>query len=373
MDNTKNNTVLHLMLTAALVCLGTVGCSDAPLDDTELDTMGGPSGDNSSGGGDNTPGGGDGTPGGGDGMPGGGDGTPGGGDGTPGGGDGMPGGGDGMPGGGDGMPGGGDGTPGGGDDMNHTSGCELSGVAAVKIVADVSWPASLAMEAGNGQVEIWFKAEISDDGQQITAAGQVCEVSVPDFHTNALAGNDTHGTVIPSEGWAGAPPTSLVIEMSSREPGSALQVNATPMFLGTDMNDPFGPWPETHSSLSPIDHDNDGHPGITAYAAMGAGYANPRIAVFDPNLRANRIFLGLRNIIGLDGMLTTCNDAEGSATLSINQRSFGCLTPDNRPCDSGQTDLLDSNIPQFQVTDANFQLKRLPNGGDCSAIIASIP
>ena len=99
------------------------------------------------------------------------------------------------------------------------------------------------MEAGNGQVEVWFIAEITDDGIAVAATGNVCEVEVPDFKTKQLVGGDTHGTVIPAEAWASAPSTQLIVEIDERRPGSALRVPVTPMLLGASIPDPMGEWP----------------------------------------------------------------------------------------------------------------------------------
>ena len=253
------------------------------------------------------------------------------------------------------------------------AGCDLAGPAAVKIRAQVSWPATIGMEAGSGMVEVWFVADISDDGTNVTASGHVCEVAVPDFQTKVFAGGDTHGTVIPQEAWAAGPKADLVVELGDRQPGEALRIAPTPMLLGADIPDPMGDWPSTHAEVSSVDHDGDGYPGVTSFAAMGPGYSNPRIGALNPNLRANRIFLGLRNIIGLDGMLTSCETAEGNASLTLDQRAFGCLTPDGQECNRSQTSLLDNNMPQFEVGTADFVLKRLEAGADCDAVRASLP
>jgi len=77
--------------------------------------------------------------------------------------------------------------------------CRFDGVSGIKIVADVIWPESLALEGGQDTFEIWFRAHMTDEDTHLIASGQVCAVDVPDFHTKPLAGGDTHGTVIPSE------------------------------------------------------------------------------------------------------------------------------------------------------------------------------
>jgi hypothetical protein len=262
---------------------------------------------------------------------------------------------------------------GSGEDPNESDACNLDGVSAVKIVAQVSWPESLAMEQGSGTFEIWFKADMNDDGQNVLASGHVCEVSVPDFRTKPLAGGDTHGTVIPGDAWASGPRTTLNLELGGRSSGSTLSLEPTAMFLGTQLPDPMGAWPASSTSLESVDHDGDGYPGVTSYATMGSGYSNPRIALLNPNLRANRIFLGMRNIIGFDGMLTNCDRAEGTTTLSLDQRSFGCLTPEGTECTAQQTGLLDGNMPQFEVQQATFTLQKLYGATDCAAVRTELP
>ena len=145
------------------------------------------------------------------------------------------------------------------------------------------------------------------------------------------------------------------------------------MFLGTELDNPMGEWPNSSTSMRNVDHDGDGYPGVTSYAAMGAGYSNPRVDILNPALRANRIFLGMRNIIGFDGMLTSCDRAAGAADLSLDQRSFGCLTPDGTECNAQQTSLLDSNMPQFEVQSATFTLQKLAGAPTCENVRATLP
>ncbi len=250
--------------------------------------------------------------------------------------------------------------------------CVLDGVAGVKIVAQVTWPATLAMEAGSGTMNIWFRADLDSADGGMTASGYVCETEVPDFRTNALAGGDTHGTVIPGEAWQGAPETILPIQLSGMDPGATIAVNATPMLLGAAMNDMTAAWPRSHRDLASEDHDGDGLPGVTSYAAMGPDYANPRVDILDATQRAERIFLGLRNIIGFNGTLTSCDTAEGVASLVLEQRAFGCVREDGQRCTDAQTDLLDGNMPAFNVESATFTLERLGDNATCADIRAQL-
>jgi hypothetical protein len=103
---------------------------------------------------------------------------------------------------------------------------------------------------------------------------------------------------------------------------------------------------------------------------MGPGYANPRVDIFDASQRAQQIFLGLRNVIGFNGTLTSCESAEGTASLILEQRAFGCVREDGERCTDGQTDLLDNNLPKFEVNSATFRLERLDDTASCADVRA---
>ena len=72
-------------------------------------------------------------------------------------------------------------------------------------------------------------------------------------------------------------------------------------------------------------------------------------------------------------MLTSCHGAQGTADLPIDQRAFGCLTPDNQQCNDGQANLLDTNMPQFNVRNATFTLERLDPSATCETIANALP
>ena len=256
------------------------------------------------------------------------------------------------------------------------TGCDFNATAAVKITGAVNWPAGLAVEAGQGQIEIWFKGELDHQGNLVNATGPVCSTVVPDFHTSALAGGDTHGTVIPPDVWSspGIPATAFEVQLGGADPGATLVANPTAMLLGLQMNDALNdPWPASYRQTQAVDHDGDGNPGITAYAATGGAYSNPRVDIFNPALRADRLFLALRTIIGLDGQVMSCDSAEGSATLILEQRIVGCGLDSGQPCSDAQVQTIDQNTPVFNVEGASFKLQRVAPGATCDQIIAAIP
>ena len=266
--------------------------------------------------------------------------------------------------------------PAGNDDPPAASGSDFNATAAVKITGNVSWPGGLAIQQGSGLIEIWFKANLSHTGQIVSASGPVCAVKVPDFHTSAIAGGDTHGTVIPQSVWnaPGIPATAFEVQLGGTEPGASLVANPVAMLTGVQMNDGLNdPWPDSYRNTTAVDHDGDGNPGITALAAAGGPYSNPRVDLFNPQLRADRLFLAMRTIIGLDGRVNSCDAAEGSATLILDQRVVGCALDNGQPCQDAHVATIDQNSPVFQVDGATFKLQRVADGAACDQIIATLP
>ncbi len=254
--------------------------------------------------------------------------------------------------------------------------CDLNTDIAVKITANVSWEGTVGLEGGNGPLEIWYGATLTPEATGARASGRVCGASVPDFRTTEIAGGDTHGTVIPEAVWQseGVPSADLVLQLSGLEPGASLVANPMALVIGAAMADPLNsPWPNSHRAIDAVDHDGDGYPGVTAEVAQGPGYANPRVALLNANLRASRIFLALRTIIGLDGALETCDRASGAATLFLDQRSLGCILQNGNECRPQNTDILDNNTPAFRITNATFELVRMPEGASCADITDALP
>tara|TARA_B100001093_G_scaffold489171_1_gene527089 strand:- start:217 stop:1299 length:1083 start_codon:yes stop_codon:yes gene_type:complete len=263
------------------------------------------------------------------------------------------------------------------DDLNEgESGrgeCSWTGPVGIKLVAQVSWPGGLAMEPGRGEIEIWFSGQAEDGAQGLTTEGRICHVTVPDFHTTEVAGGDTHGTLIPSTAWTRSPTLTLSFQLDSSAENNVFRSNPTAVLLGSEMREPMGAWPDSGRQLTHVDHDQDGHPGVTTHTVEGAEYSQPRIALLDPNLRAQQIFIGLRTILGFDGSISGCGQAVGRADVIVDQRVFGCLTTTGDACNRRQTSLLDSNMPQFVIEQARFEYKTLDAGGGCDAVLTNLP
>ena len=262
------------------------------------------------------------------------------------------------------------------DSTNPDGSCNFDGIAAVKLEVDVSWGGGLAIQEGGGQLDIWFKANLDQDGNVIAVSGQPCNVDIPDFQTNALAGNEPIGTQWPQGFWSkpNMPAIDLQVNLASSEVGSQLTIPAGPMILGASMSDELNdPWPGNWSGVNAVDHDGDGKPGVTTVAKTGSSYGLPRLDIIDDAVRADQIYLAFRTILALDGVIDSCGSASGAATFTMEQHAVGCRVKDGDDCTTSQVDLLDSNMPQFQVSSASFLLKKVAASATCADILAALP
>ncbi len=259
---------------------------------------------------------------------------------------------------------------------NGAGSCDFNGQAAVKIDVDVAWDSGLAIEAGSGTLEIWFSATLDHNGNVIAVTGNPCEVVIPDFETNVLAGGEKVGTAWPQGIWAGAgiPKIDLTVNLAASEPGSQITIPPGPLVLGATFNDDLNdPWPGSWTGLNATDHDGDGKPGVTTLAKTGNGYGMPRLDIFNDQVRADQIYLAFRTILSLDGVIDSCEGASGAATFTMEQHAVGCHVAGGGECNNDQVNLLDNNLPQFRVTGANFELRKVAQGASCNDIIAALP
>jgi hypothetical protein len=272
---------------------------------------------------------------------------------------------------------GGDTGPVGEDDGGPTGGaCDLGMTAAIRLSLDVSWGGGLAVVAGAGEIDIWLLAELEQAGTSVGLTGSVCRIELPDFQTGVLAGNETYGTVFPDSIWtqAGMPTIDAMATISSADPGATIAVERGAVVLGATLADPLdGAWPRSWSELQTVDHDGDGHPGITANAKTGGGYSYPRLEALNANARAEAIYIASRTMMELDGVIDSCDTASGSADVVMQNHAVGCRQVGGSPCSSNQTDMLSSNMPQFQTHGGVFDLVRLPSGSGCAAVLSTLP
>jgi len=254
--------------------------------------------------------------------------------------------------------------------------CDLNMNVGVRITVDVGWDGGIAIEEGSGQLVLWYRGDVSHQGNQVLARGRVCGISIPEFQNSDLVGGGRTGTRWPERFWElpSLPRADLNIQLGDSQPGASLDMAPWALTLGAHLADPLNePWPSRGRDLETVDHDGDGRPGVTTLAATGNGYEFPRVALLDASLRADKLYLATRTILELDGQLDSCDAASGSAFVEIDQHVVGCHVDGRDECSRSQVDLIDRNLPTFDVYGASFELQRMPDSYDCDAIMAELP
>jgi hypothetical protein len=254
--------------------------------------------------------------------------------------------------------------------------CDLNMDVAIQLTMDVSWPGGLAVLEGQGQIDAWLLASLTTTEGGVQLSGRMCDLALPDFQTGALAGGETYGTQFPSAIWTNPsmPTIDAVVTVSSADPGAVLMLERGAVVLGGMMGDPLNdPWPATWDGVMAVDHDGDSSPGITAIAKAGGNYAYPRIDILNSDARAEALYIVSRTIMAFDGIIETCDTANGGATVTMENHAVGCRMVGGGVCSSGQTDTLDNNMPQFMVLGGHFELARLPDGATCADAVAEFP
>jgi hypothetical protein len=264
-----------------------------------------------------------------------------------------------------------------GDDGPGSAGtCDLEMTAAIRLSLDVSWKGGLAVQDGLGEIDIWILADLAQAGTDIGLTGSVCRIDLPDFETGFLAGNEKYGTVFPDEIWtvASMPTIDGKATVSTADPGATLHLERGAVVLGGSLADELDdPWPSSWSGVDTVDHDGDGHPGITALAKTGGGYSYPRIEALNADARAEAIYIASRTIMEFDGAIDTCDAASGLADVTMQNHAVGCRQVGGTPCSSGQTDTLSNNMPQFEAHGGVFDLVRIPDGSNCASVLSTFP
>ncbi len=254
--------------------------------------------------------------------------------------------------------------------------CDFDMTAAIRLTVDVSWEAGIAVLEGGGAIDIWLLADLDASGGDVAVSGRVCRIALPDFQTGLLAGNETYGTMFPDAIWGSAsmPTIDATAAISSMDPGATLHLERGAVVLGGEMADPLNDaWPSDWHALATADHDGDGAPGVTAVAKTGGNYAYPRIDILNSNARAQQLYLVSRTILEFDGVVDTCDEASGAASITMENHNVGCATVGGGSCTDGQTSTLDANLPQFIIDGGSFELLRLSDAASCDDVFAALP
>jgi hypothetical protein len=254
--------------------------------------------------------------------------------------------------------------------------CEVQGqgVAANQIVATVSWPDTIGIVGGTGQLVIWTRAELDFDGMNVSGTVSPCGSTLPVIQTKEIAGGHKIQPVIPDEIWdlSGMPQTSAAGTVSGFDPGSTIQMHPAVALLGLEMADVEASWPDKWSDIQAVDHDDDGAPGITSLPNTNDGFSAPPTGIFPGDPKASALYLVSRSVVELQGTRESCTEASGTAIVhNFDNHIIGCALEGGGECDDAQTNFIDSNRTVYKVESATYEMKQLPEGVSCTDVRAA--
>ncbi|MET0390423.1 MAG: hypothetical protein ABW321_30910 [Polyangiales bacterium] len=253
----------------------------------------------------------------------------------------------------------------------------LSGVYALRINAQATWPAKPYVRAGSGQLQFWLRMTLTQSGTSLSGIAQLCDQTTPETRNSVTT--DRYLLAYPSALFTpGAPAAAFTATLASQAPGAGLSSSTAAHTLGLTMADPLnGTWPALSTvRTDQVDHDADGKLGITTVFVDDASYNHVQTSGSLTAARASHSYGAQRLRFSLGGALTACSGASGAATVqSFDTRNIGCRLESNADCNSSQYTHVDNNAVVYSVTSATYSMTLLGSPGStftCAQVRAAL-
>ena len=276
---------------------------------------------------------------------------------------------------------GGSGGGGGGGSDGGTCPSQASGSAANHIVIHVTWPDTLGLKAGEGDMHVWTRADLTFDGNEVSGKVKPCGSVIPALTKSDLAGGGMVQTVIPDDVWDSAtmPTFDVKGSISGFEVGATVGMDPVASVVGATLPDPANdPWPASGADLTTVDADGDGQPGIKAVPRTDDPFQAPPLdlnGALDPmGDRADEVYVATRTMIKLAGTRDSCTTATGTAEVThVDSHVVGCHVKDGATCTEAQAKFVDDNQPKFTIKSAKYEMVQVPAGATCADVRAALP
>ncbi len=272
-------------------------------------------------------------------------------------------------------------TDGGGTDTSvpptdgGTTCAKAAGTEGVHLMLNVTWKGTLAINAGSGVAHLWTKSVFTTDAAGKRTAQQTpCGSMIPDIMTTAIAGSTKIQPEFLPAVWAGTkmPVFTVTGKVSGYNIGDTVAMDPIAVIVGTTLADPGGAWPSP-GALTGVDHDGDGHLGISATPKTGGGYSQPPVDL-SMGSRADLLYIASRTTSAISGKRTTCDMATGTATVTtFDNHVIGCHIAGGAECTAAQQKFVDDNRTVFAIGTSTFEAKTLADGASCADIRAALP
>jgi hypothetical protein len=282
---------------------------------------------------------------------------------------------------GDGASGGEGGSGIGGSGNGGDCPTQASGTAANHIIITVSWPETLGLLAGEGEMHVWTKADLTFSGNDVTGKVKPCGSVIPALTKTDLVGGGQVQTVIPDEVWDAAmmPVFDVTGSISGFGKGATISMDPIASLVGATLADPANDsWPASAAQLTTVDADGDGQPGIKAVPRTDDPFQAPPLDIqgaLDPaGARADEVYVATRTMIALAGTRTSCTQASGTADVThVDSHVVGCHVKDGATCTEAQAKFVDDNQPKFTIKSAKYEMVQVPAGATCADVRAALP
>jgi hypothetical protein len=283
--------------------------------------------------------------------------------------------------------------------------CNYDGVWATRISIPVSWSPqglnSIILAPGTGKIEQWIRGSRTHQGSTLTDATVVCGVSLPDFKSTMLALNETYGVRFPPSLFDNhyLPVFQVTGTISGDSAGATYSTTPTAALLGVTMSSATSDsWPSDPTTLSAVDMDKDGKPGVTVLVASGvtSGGYYAQIPVELPAIgapltsvaRADKLYLAIRQVTSVSGTVKDCDHISGTVNIptingktAIDSHVLGCELADGGDCSTtasfgstSQAGFVDNTQPVFTPTGTGtFDSVRIPSGTTCASVRSMLP
>ena len=265
--------------------------------------------------------------------------------------------------------------------------CNYSGTWATYASVPVTWPATIAILTGGGNLNQWTLSQyVQDSPGQISVSTIPCGITTPDFKTGLFGGSSAFGIRFPDSLFdaGGIPATKFKIS-ANVDPNGGFGFNSSPFAftIGFKLDDPTkATWPATADIVS-VDQDNDQHPGVTILPATGTGYSYPptTIPIFGTPL-ADLLYLAQRTVSTLSGPLKSCDLMNGQVTVAvlggvpaIDSSIIGCRVQSTQAdCTLAQSNFIDQNRPVFTPSGPGTMISaRVSDNATCADARARFP
>ena len=260
--------------------------------------------------------------------------------------------------------------------------CDFSGTWALKFEIPVTWKGfDKGLESGSGTIVQWALSHrrMADD-HHISEEIVPCGSTIPSYH--ASLGGESYGITFPDALFDGGrlSPIPGRTAVSDRAPGGTFLADPITIEMGVNLPDAdTAIWPKEAKTLAGhlVDSDADGNPGVTVQARFDDGLSRPPVNMMRTH-RAQEFYLALRDVIGAQGRVVSCDRFEGSTVIpmlggkpALSSSVVGCRLTTGALCNQAQANLSNRYQPTYRLGDrSRSTMVRLPDQATCAQVRA---